>query len=65
MSNQRKKGTKLAGAYIPAKKDAALAKLAKAKGFPNKAAFLRAVFNAITEKGEVPPDLNARSDSSD
>lgn len=46
MPNQRQSGTKLAGAYISAEKDAALAKLAEQKGYANKAEFIRALFDA-------------------
>ena len=50
MPNQRQSGTKLAGAYISAVKDAALAKLAVQKGYANKAEFIRALFdNALAE----------------
>ncbi|MFZ2282186.1 MAG: hypothetical protein WAW39_30600 [Prosthecobacter sp.] len=46
MPNQRQSGTKLAGAYISAEKDKALAKLAALKGYANKAEFIRALFDA-------------------
>jgi hypothetical protein len=46
MPSARKKGTKLAGAYIESEKDAALARLAKKRGFADKAAFLRALYDA-------------------
>ncbi len=50
MPNQRQPGTKLAGAYISAEKDEALAKLAAHKGYANKAEFIRALFDdAIAE----------------
>ncbi len=45
MPNQRQPGTKLAGAYISAEKDEALAKLAAEKGFKNKAEFIRVLFD--------------------
>lgn len=46
MPNQRQPGTKLAGAYISAEKDEALAKLAALKGHSNKAEFIRVLFDA-------------------
>jgi len=50
MPNQRQPGTKLAGAYISAEKDKALADLAAEKGFTNKAEFIRFLFDeAIAE----------------
>ena len=50
MPNQRQPGTKLAGAYISAEKDEALAKLAALKGYANKAEFIRFLFDeAISE----------------
>ena len=45
MPNQRQPGTKLAGAYISAEKDGALAKLAAKKGYANKAEFIRSLFD--------------------
>lgn len=45
MPNQRQLGTKLAGAYISAEKDDALAKLAVKKGYANKAEFIRSLFD--------------------
>lgn len=45
MPNQRQPGTKLAGAYISAEKDKALADLAALKGFTNKAEFIRLLFD--------------------
>ncbi len=45
MPNQRQIGTKLAGAYISAEKDDALAKLAEQKGYANKAEFIRTLFD--------------------
>jgi hypothetical protein len=41
MPNQRQPGTKLAGAYISAEKDNALAEIAALKGHANKAEFIR------------------------
>ena len=50
MPNQRQPGTKLAGAYISAAKDKALADLAALKGYANKAEFIRFLFdNALAE----------------
>lgn len=58
MPNARKEGTKLAGAYIEDTKDAALAKLAAERGFPDKAAFIRALFDEALAtqypKGKTP-----------
>lgn len=57
MPNARKEGTKLAGAYIDDEKDAALARLAAQRGFPDKASFIRALFDeAIKQspKGRSP-----------
>lgn len=45
MPNQRQPGTKLAGAYISAEKDKALADLAALKGYANKAEFIRFLFD--------------------
>jgi len=45
MPNQRQPGTKLAGAYISAEKDKALAELAALKGYANKAEFIRVLFD--------------------
>ncbi len=56
MPNQRQPGTKLAGAYITAAKDKALAEIAALKGYANKAEFIRFLFDeAIAEnaKGSV------------
>jgi hypothetical protein len=54
MPNQRQPGTKLAGAYISAEKDKALADLAAEKGFTNKAEFIRVLFDdAIEESGHL------------
>ncbi|WP_395733353.1 hypothetical protein [Prosthecobacter sp.] len=50
MPNQRQPGTKLAGAYISAEKDKALAEIAASKGYANKAEFIRVLFdNALAE----------------
>lgn len=55
MPNQRQPGTKLAGAYITAEKDAALAKIAAQKGYANKAEFIRVLFdNALAENAKGP-----------
>ncbi len=45
MPNQRQPGTKIAGAYISAEKDKALAKIAALKGYGNKAEFIRVLFD--------------------
>ena len=60
MPNQRQSGTKLAGAYISAEKDEALALLATQKGYANKAEYIRALYDAaLTESAalvaEQPP----------
>jgi hypothetical protein len=60
MPNQRQSGTKLAGAYISAEKDEALAQLATAKGYANKAEYIRALYDAAlneagTRVGEAAP----------
>jgi hypothetical protein len=55
MPSARKKGTTLAGAYISDEKDEALAKLALKKGYPNKAAFLRALYDEALDKGGTLP----------
>jgi hypothetical protein len=47
MPNARKKDTSLAGAYIPSEQDFALAKLALKKGYPDKASFIRALYDAV------------------
>ena len=52
MPNQRQAGTKLAGAYISADKDKALAEIAALKGYENKADFLRTLFDAAIEENE-------------
>lgn len=55
MPNKRQKGLKLAGAYVEEKKDKALAKLAKEKGYPDKAAFIRALYDAaLKSAGQLP-----------
>ena len=55
MPNQRQPGTKLAGAYISAEKDKALADIAALKGFANKAEFIRALFDdALAENAKRP-----------
>ena len=55
MPNQRQPGTKLAGAYISADKDKALAEIAALKGFANKAEFIRALFDdALAENAKGP-----------
>ena len=55
MPNQRQPGTKLAGAYISAEKDAALAKIAAQKGYANKAEFIRALFDAAIAEASKGP----------
>lgn len=55
MPNQRQIGTKLAGAYISAEKDDALAKLAAMKGFANKAEFIRSLFDAALDGEKQSP----------
>ena len=53
MPNQRQPGTKLAGAYISAEKDKALAEIAALKGFANKADFIRVLFDdALAENAQ-------------
>lgn len=52
MPNQRQPGTKLAGAYIGAEKDEALAKLAALKGYANKAEFIRFLFDEAIAENE-------------
>jgi hypothetical protein len=53
MPNQRQPGTKLAGAYISAEKDKALADLATLKGYANKAEFIRVLFDgALAENAQ-------------
>jgi len=54
MPNQRQPGTKLAGAYISAEKNKALADLAAQKGFTNKAEFIRVLFDdAVAENAQA------------
>ena len=54
MPNQRQPGTKLAGAYISAEKDKALAELAALKGYANKAEFIRVLFDyALAENAQA------------
>ncbi|WP_395746638.1 hypothetical protein [Prosthecobacter sp.] len=55
MPNQRQSGTKLAGAYISAEKDEALARLAAEKGYTNKADFLRALYDAALAEVKQSP----------
>lgn len=50
MPNQRLPGTKLAGAYISADKDKALAEIAAQNGYANKAEFIRALFDEAIEE---------------
>lgn len=55
MPNRRQPGTKLAGAYISAEKDKALAEIAALKGFANKAEFIRTLFDdALAEAAQGP-----------
>lgn len=62
MPNQRQPGTKLAGAYISAEKDKALAKLAAQKGYANKAEFIRTLFdNALSETAQSPSTAHSRA----
>lgn len=54
MPSQRLPGTKLAGAYISADKDKALAEIAALKGYANKAEFIRFLFDeAISENAHL------------
>lgn len=46
---------KLAGAYISAEKDAALAKIAEQKGHSNKAEFIRSLFDAALDENAKRP----------
>lgn len=55
MPNQRQSGTKLAGAYISAEKDDALAKLAVQKGYPSKAEYIRALYEAALAEATQSP----------
>ena len=52
MPNQRQAGTKLAGAYISAEKDKALAEIASLKGYENKAEFIRFLFDEAISENE-------------
>jgi hypothetical protein len=64
MPNQRQSGTKLAGAYISAEKDAALAKLAAQKGYANKAEFIRTLFDdALAESTQSRAKARSSSNS--
>lgn len=45
MPSARKKDTKLAGAYIPDEKDKELARIAEELGYPDKASYIRALFD--------------------
>ena len=53
MPNQRQIGTKLAGAYISAEKDEALARLAAEKGYTNKAEYIRALYDAALREAST------------
>ncbi len=55
MPNQRQSGTKLAGAYISAEKDEALARLAVQKGYTNKAEYIRALYEAALSEATQSP----------
>ncbi len=55
MPNQRQIGTKLAGAYISAEKDEALARLAAQKGYANKAEYIRALYEAALAEATQSP----------
>ena len=61
MPNQRQSGTKLAGAYISEEKDNALARLAEQKGYPNKAEFIRALYEAALAEQLKQSPTKARS----
>ncbi len=62
MPNQRQPGTKLAGAYISAEKDDALAKLAAQKGYANKAEFIRVLFDeALADNAQCLKKARVRS----
>jgi len=52
MPNQRQPGRKLAGAYISAEKDKALAEIAALKGYANKAEFIRVLFDEAISENE-------------
>lgn len=55
MPNQRQIGTKLAGAYISAEKDEALARLAAEKGYTSKAEYIRALYEAALAEATQSP----------
>jgi hypothetical protein len=61
MPNQRQIGTKLAGAYISAEKDKALAKLAALKGHSNKADFIRVLFDKALSDAALCPTKDLRT----
>lgn len=62
MPNQRQIGTKLAGAYISAEKDEALARLAVQKGYSSKAEYIRALYEAaLTEATQSPTKARSAS----
>lgn len=60
MPNQRQSGTKLAGAYISAEKDEALAQLAAQKGYPSKAEYIRALYEAALAEAATQSPTKAR-----
>ncbi|WP_395753784.1 hypothetical protein [Prosthecobacter sp.] len=60
MPNQRQSGTKLAGAYISEEKDEALARIAAQKGYPNKAEYIRALFDAALAEALTQSPRKAR-----
>ena len=60
MPNQRQSGTKLAGAYISAEKDEALARLAAEKGYTNKAEYIRAIFESALAEAATQSPTKAR-----
>ncbi len=61
MPNQRQSGTKLAGAYISEEKDEALSRLATEKGYPNKAEYIRALYDAALAEALTQSPTKARS----
>jgi hypothetical protein len=62
MPNQRQAGTKLAGAYIAAEKDKALAEIAALKGYSNKAEYIRFLFDeAIAENEQAQRKENRKN----
>jgi hypothetical protein len=61
MPNQRLSGTKLAGAYISEEKDQALARIALQKGYPNKAEYIRALYDAALAEALTQSPTKARS----